>query len=364
MLRLYRLTICTLIALLSGCYHLAYNQATYAVEHGDFATAADKNLEALEQAPDSPEARSLWERIWPQYRQLMVSACDTAAADPNPTTLFQHLSQFESLLDRGRRLQVATPDLTPEQLTQWHNLGASKAYHQGEGAETAQKSRDAADWYRLAQRFRSGYLDSATRFERNRKAAYVVLRIGDFSASGDAHLTGHGADDQVQAMVLQGLQPLNGDYLGVQNDMPAPDWVQHRYRLTGTVRISTSEPYSPYETGTHEGPTVSGGTTVRAKVTYVRHRLRRDVTATVDLYLRHEPQGEVVWQHGFTGSATDEHRWLTIISGPAAILPHELQVEATRSQTPPDWRALQDEAAAVAARKALNSLKDVATSLR
>jgi hypothetical protein len=365
MTRWRHIALCTLVALLSSCYHLAYHQATSATEHGDYPTAADKDLEALDNAPDSVEARALWDRIWPHYCRTMSGACEAAAADADPTALLPLLDQFETILSRSRKANVPTPDAPTAQLGQWRSQGGAKAYGRGEKAETDQQPRQAALWYRLAQGFLPGYRDSAGRFERNRKAAYVVVRVGDFPARGDGILGGYGLSDQAHALVLQGLQPLHGDFLGIQGDERAPAWVQHRYRLSGSVSVRTEEPTDDEDTGSHRGLVpVPNGPPREETVWYTRHHVVREVAVTVNLRLQRESDQSVVWQHGFTNTASEERRWLVVDRGPKAALSGDLRDEADNPASPPDWMALQEEAGVDACETAVEAAKAVIVDLR
>jgi hypothetical protein len=354
-----------LIALVSGCYHLAYNQATYAMEHGDYPTAVDKDLEAMENVPDSVEARQLWDRIWPRYRSAMVGACEAAALDPDPSVLHGHLTAFESILARSGKLQVPLPEAPTTQLAQWHNIGASKAYHRGETAEAGTQPREAAEWFRLAQRFVDRYRDSAGRFERNRRTAYVVLRVDDFSALGFGTLPGYGAADQARALLLQGLQPLNDDFLGIYGDHPAPDWAQRRYRLSGNLKVYAEEPVDEKDSGSHQGlQPLPQAPPRQVTVWYTRHHVERKVTISLNLTLSREGDGTVVWQHGFTDSARADNRWLVVDRGPKEILPASLKDEMANPSGPPEWEALQDEAGVETCNTALREVKQVVTDLR
>jgi hypothetical protein len=357
--------LCTLVSLLSSCYHLAYHQANHAADRGDFATAADKDLEALDNAPDSAEARALWDRIWPPYCRAMTSACESAAADSDPTTLLPLLNTFETILSRSRKANVPTPDAPTAQLTEWRRQGGAKAYSLGEKAETAQENRQASAWFRLAQGFLPGYRDSAERFERNRKAAFVVVLVGEFSARGDDILGGYGLGNQTHALVLQGLQAAQGDFLGIRDDERAPVWVQHRYRLSGSASVRTDEPTDDEERGSQKGLIpVPNGPPKEETVWYTRHHVVREVAVTVNLKLQREGDLQVFWQHGFTNTARDERRWLVVDRGPKAALSGHLQEEADNPTTPPDWMALQDEAGVDACEMAVEAAKAVIVDLR
>lgn len=359
-----RLALVAVLALAGGCYHLAYNQATYATDHGDYPTAVDKDLEALENVPDSVEARALWDRIWPPYRAMAVAACETAALDPDPTHLYDRLTDLETVLARSRKLHMALPEAPTSQLTHWHGVGASHAYALGETAESTRHPRQAADWFRLAGRFQDHYRDSAARFERNRRHAFVAVTVDPFESRGYGALPGLGLDDQTRSLVVQGLQPLNGDFLGIYGNDTVPDWAQHRFRLTGRATVNTQEPTDASESGWQQGLIpVPNGSPRQETVWYTRHHVQRTATVTLDLQLRRVADDGVVWQQSFTESASADHRWLTIDRGPRDLLSSELKEEADASASAPNWEALQDEAGVATCNTALSAVEAAVTAL-